>query len=185
MLKGEKVILRAITRDDQERLCQFDNDVELSTLANGAPWRPSSLERFLAEFDDSLHAEPRRNRVAFAVEADGKCIGDCSLQRIDPVARTAELGIYIGDREYLNRGYGRDAIRVLLRYAFLMQNLNRVWLETGSDNERAIRCYRACGFVEEARLRQHVWGGSERIDAVCMGLLRSEWEDRPNPRPLP
>ena len=176
MLRGEKVILRATTRADLERICQFDNDVELSILANGAPWRPELLARYQAEFDDALHREPRQDRVSFAIEADGKYIGDCSLQRIDPISRTAELGISIGDRDYLGRGYGRDAIRVVLGYAFRMQNLNRVWLETGSDNERAIRCYRACGFVEEARLRQHAWSDGGRVDGVCMGLLRDEWE---------
>jgi hypothetical protein len=80
-----------------------------------------------------------------------------------------------------------------------MQNLRRVWLETGSDNERAIRCYRACGFVEEARLRQHAWSGGGRVDGVCMGLLRDEWEasepsacpvlkwvgSQPSPQPSP
>jgi RimJ/RimL family protein N-acetyltransferase len=185
VLKGEKVILRAITRDDLERLCQFENDVELSVLANGAPWRPDLLARVQAEFDDQLHHEPPQNRVRFAIEADDKCIGDCSLQRIDRTSGTTELGISIGDRDYLGRGYGRDAIRVLLRYAFRIQNLYRVWLGTGSDNERAIRCYRACGFVEEGRLRQHAWSEGKRVDMVCMGLLRDEWEAGEPPMPSP
>jgi len=51
-----------------------------------------------------------------------------------------------------------------------------VWLRTNSENERALRCYRACGFVEEGRLRQHEWQNGRYLDTVCMGVLRSEWE---------
>jgi RimJ/RimL family protein N-acetyltransferase len=54
----------------------------------------------------------------------------------------------------------------------------KVYLSTGSHNERAIRCYRACGFVEEGRLRQQQWCAGEYIDVVYMGILREEWEAR-------
>ena len=185
MLKGEKVILRAITRDDMARFDEFGNDVEFAILEGNVPWTPTSLERRLARFEEELHRDPPTDRVGFAVEADGKLIGRIGLRDIDRVSGTAELGVAIGDREYWGRGYGRDAVRVLLRYAFLMQNLNRVWLRTGSSNERAIRCYRACGFVQEGILRQHDWSYGGRCDVVCMGILRDEWEDGPNPRPLP
>ncbi len=138
MLRGEKVILRAFTRED-------------------------------------LHKEPPNDHIHFAIEADGKLIGGIGIRSIDRVAGTAEMGVGIGDREYWGRGYGRDAIKVLLEYAFEMQNLHRVWLRTGSLNERAIRCYRACGFVQEGILRQHDWSYGGRCDVLCMGILRDEW----------
>ena len=85
--------------------------------------------------------------------------------------------IGIGDKAYWGRGYGRDALRTLLDYAFRLRNFRRVHLTVNSTNERAMRAYRACGFVEEGRLRQHVWSDGCYIDLVHMGLLRDEWEN--------
>ena len=51
-------------------------------------------------------------------------------------------------------------------------------MRVNAPNERAIRSYRACGFIEEGRLREHVWGDGQRIDLVYMGVLRSEWQSR-------
>ena len=68
---------------------------------------------------------------------------------------------------------------LLLDYAFRLRNLRKVWLSTNSDNERAIRAYLACGFVEEGRLRQHVWSNGQYLDEVRMGVLRDEWEQGP------
>ena len=64
----------------------------------------------------------------------------------------------------------------LFHYAFQYRNLRRVWLWVHARNERAIRAYHACGFVEEGRLRQHVWSNGDYDDAVYMGILREEWQ---------
>ena len=66
-------------------------------------------------------------------------------------------------------------MRLLLDYAFRHRNLNRVALRTHSENERAMRCYRACGFVEEGRLRRSIWIDGRYVDGVLMGILRDEW----------
>jgi RimJ/RimL family protein N-acetyltransferase len=56
-----------------------------------------------------------------------------------------------------------------------MLNLRRIWLEVSGANERGIRCYRACGFVEEGRMRAHIWNDGAYRDLVHMGILREEW----------
>ncbi|MEZ4728519.1 MAG: GNAT family protein [Caldilineaceae bacterium] len=73
------------------------------------------------------------------------------------------------------RGYGADAVRLLLAYAFRHHNVYRVYLSVNSNNTRAIGAYGRCGFVEEGRLRSHVWSNGEYIDLVQMGILRDEW----------
>ena len=80
----------------------------------------------------------------------------------------------IGDKDYWGRGYGREAVSLLLDYAFRVRNLRRVWLEVHAANERAIRAYKACGFVEEGRMREHVWLAGRYVDNVIMGVLREE-----------
>ena len=89
------------------------------------------------------------------------------------------MGVGIYDPEYVGKGYGRDAVTKLLDWSFGILNLRRVALETLATNERAIRAYRACGFVEEGRLREHEYVDGHYVDIVAMGVLRSEWEKAP------
>lgn len=171
MLHGEKVTLRAVTREDLERLAGFANDLEVELVGGGDPPVPRPFERIEKDFERGV-SDPPRNGTNFAIEADGECIGTCGLFNIDWTARHAELGVGIGDKDYWGKGYGREAVNLLLDYAFRLRNLRRVWLEVHAANERAIRAYRSCGFVEEGRMREHVWLGGRYVDNVIMGVLR-------------
>lgn len=177
MLRGEKVTLRAIARDDLPRLWVFENDPEFFLAGGGDPFGPVSLEGLRKGFDDEV-SEPPLRKTEFAIEADGEFIGRCGLYGIDPTVRHAELGIGIGDKGYWGLGYGREAVGLLLDYAFRVRNLRRVWLEVHAENERAIRAYRSCGFVEEGRMREHVWLDGRYVDNVIMGVLREGQSDR-------
>lgn len=178
MLRGEKVTLRAFRRDDLPRWHEFLNDVEVELLSGGDPPRPQTLESLERRFNEKMMRDGG-NSANFAVEADAKLIGYCTLSRFDTLSQTCELGIVIGDRAYWGRGYGREATNLLLDYAFRMRNFRKVWLTVSATNERAYRAYRACGFVEEGRLRAHVWNNGQYIDLVYMGILRDEWVKRP------
>lgn len=177
MLTGDKVILRAVRREDLPRIYQFNNDPEFAFLVDEEPWEPVSLERTEARFEEQV-SDSQRNGPRFAIEADQQYIGHCLLHTIDDFARTCQIGIGIGDPAYQGHGYGRDAVRLLLRYAFTMRNLRKVELSVNADNERAIRSYRACGFVDEGRLREHAFVNGAYIDVLCMGILRTEWLQR-------
>jgi RimJ/RimL family protein N-acetyltransferase len=177
MLKSQRLILRSFTRDDLPRMCLFNNDVEVELAGGGDPPMPQSLERLQAEFDQET-AKGGRDGAHFAIEADTKLIGQIVLHRFSETHRTCELGIAIGDKDYWGKGYGREAIELILDYAFRFRNQRKVFLTVNGNNDRAIRAYRACGFVEEGRWRSHVWSGGEYIDLVCMGILRDEWVAR-------
>jgi RimJ/RimL family protein N-acetyltransferase len=175
MLHGGKVTLRSLRREDLQRQSEFNNDVEFELLGGGEPWEPQSLQRLEAQFDEGLE-KGDRDGPSFAIEANGLYIGGCGLFHFDHAARTCELGIGIGDKAYWGQGYGRDAVRVLLDYAFRLRNLQKVWLTVNGNNPRAIGAYLACGFIEEGRLRRHVWSNGVYTDLIHMGLLREEWE---------
>jgi RimJ/RimL family protein N-acetyltransferase len=182
MLKSERVILRGVRREDLARLWEFNNDPEVELAGGGDPPLPQSLERLEAEFDENAR-KGGRDHTWFAIEADGKFIGQCVLFGFDEfrgVAHRCELGIAIGDKEYWGRGYGREAISLLVDYAFTHWNMQRVGLQVMATNDRAQRAYRAVGFVEEGRLRRHAWSNGKYVDSVCMSILREEWEARKN-----
>ncbi|HEU5430749.1 MAG TPA: GNAT family protein, partial [Thermomicrobiales bacterium] len=140
----------------------------------GDPPMPQQLERLVADFERDT-AGGGRDDGRYAIEIDGRFAGSCGLFDFDWTNRTAQLGIGIGEQRRWGQGYGREAIGLLLDVAFRLRNLRRVWLRTHAGNERALRCYRACGFQEEGRLRQHVWTDGGYQDEVYLGLLRSEW----------
>lgn len=177
MLKGQKVILRALTREDLPRLNEFNNDMEVELAGGGDPPMPQSLSRLQAEFDQQ-QASGGRDGASFAIEADEKFIGIAVLFNFDSTAHTCELGITIGDKDYWGRGYGREVVSLLIEYAFRYRNFHKVWLRVLGVNERAQRAYRACGLVEEGRLRSHVWSNGSYDDLIYMGILRSEWQQQ-------
>jgi RimJ/RimL family protein N-acetyltransferase len=173
MLQGERVLLRALTRDDLVRLSEFNNDLDVELAGGGDPPMPQSLERLQADFDRES-AKGGRNDATFAIDIDGKFIGACGVFNVNPTARTCELGIAIGDKAHWGQGYGREAVSLLVQYAFRYRNFRRVWLWVHAANERAIRAYRAAGFREEGRLREHAWSNGRYDDVVYMGVLREE-----------
>ena len=175
MLRGKRIILRSINRADLSHLCEFNNDVEVELAGGGDPPIPQTLARLEADFDQDT-ARGGRDGASFAIETEGTLIGQCALFNVNHTAQTCELGITIGDKSYWGQGYGREAINLLLDYAFRLRNVRKVWLTVNGSNERAVHAYRACGFVEEGRWRAHVWGNGAYDDLVCMGILREEWK---------
>jgi diamine N-acetyltransferase len=174
MLKGGKVTLRAMEREDLKSLHDLHHkNIDLVIMGYGY-WEPRSLAHYEKRFEKDLDGD---HEIAwFAIEADGKVIGDAGLHGLERKEGVAEMGIGIYDPDYIGKGYGREAIGLLLHWAFRVQNWRRIWLTTAAVNERAIRAYLACGFTEEGRLREHIFHDGEYIDLVEMGMLRSEWE---------
>jgi RimJ/RimL family protein N-acetyltransferase len=115
------------------------------------------------------------SEARFMIEAAGKPIGEVRLLGIHPCGR-AELAILIGEKEFWGRGYGGDAITLLLGFAFRDLGLRRVTLIADADNARGIRCYERCGFRHEGLLRAHRLRYGEPLDMVAMAVLR---EDHP------
>ena len=173
MLRGEYVVLRALREADFERWYAISaENLEVSLMGNGA-WWPFSVERARRRWEADVNALPDE-RFAFGVAVGDEFIGTVSLKDVDTRSQHAWLSIVL-DGERLGRGYGRDTLRTLLGWAFRTQNFHRISLETWATNERALRCYRAVGFVEEGRLREGVWLDGRFVDVVQMGVLRPEW----------
>ena len=175
MLEGKLVRLRALEKADVEREYRWINDQEVTQyLAARYPMSMTQEEEFIER-----QSRPGYSGLALAIETKkGEHIGNISLVGpTHPEERMAPLGIMLGEREYWSRGYGTDAIRTLLAFAFQEMNLNRVWLQVHEDNARAIACYKKCGFVEEGRLRQHWFKGGHYHDMIAMGILRGEFEE--------
>ena len=174
MIYGERVRVRAIEREDIPRFVRWFNDPEVRKyLLLHEPLSPAQEERW---FEEHLS---RKGDIILAIEArEGDAwvhIGNVGLHRIDWKNRVATLGIVVGEKEYWGRGYGTEAVRTMLRYAFGELGLNRVELETYSFNPRAQRCYEKVGFVRECVRRGARYRDGRFHDSITMGILREEF----------
>ena len=171
MLKGKLVSLRSMEKDDLKTLHALEKNVELVQFGNGQ-WEPEPLAAWEKHFEKDLE---REQFTSFVIEVEGIAIGGIGLHHKERRDGSTQFGIGIYHPDYVGKGYGREAITLLLDWAFYDQNWRRVWLEALSVNERAVRVYRALGFVEEGRLRQHAFFRGEYVDVFQMGMLREEW----------
>ena len=110
------------------------------------------------------------------IEADATAVGHVRLHSLEQADRKARLAIGLFSEARLGQGIGRRAVKMTLDHAFTAMGLHRVDLRVLSFNERAIRCYRACGFVHEGTEREAALIGGERHDDWIMGILSHEHE---------
>jgi len=175
MIKGEKVTLRAIEPSDIHTLWEWTQDEETMRLRN-YPAPPVSLAEAEREYQESL-SEGSSHHLRLAITTDsGKLIGEIALNHIDQRTGTADFTIAIGDKAYRGQGYGTDATRTLVRYAFEQLNLHRITLYVHAFNGRAVKTYEKCGFKHEGCLRQAQYMDGRYSDVLVMGLLREDFE---------
>ncbi len=177
MIEGKSVNLRAPEMDDLERNHRWINDREVTRfLVARYPMSLAAEEGWMR----NLIGKPMSyDGVFFAIETkEGPHIGNTNLFNVQAENRSAELGIMIGERDCWSKGYGADALRVLLRFGFEEMNLHRIALNVYAFNERGIACYRKVGFVEEGRMRERIFTEGAYHDVIDMSVLRHEWEAR-------
>ena len=171
-LEGELVLPRPRVDDDLALFARWHGnpDVRHWLHMSEMPAQTLELERQRWQI-----ARNDPTRVSFVIETlDGVPIGNIVLIAVDAIHRRAELGIAIGEKGDWGRGYGTDAIRVILRFAFEVLKLRRVELITDIDNERGIRAYEKCGFVCEGVLRAKRMRYGEPLDMLIMAVLRED-----------
>jgi RimJ/RimL family protein N-acetyltransferase len=175
-LVGEKCYLSPPAPEDAELWAAWENDLEVTIPLGDEAYTPSSPERTREMIADAL----KRGEHVFAIIdlATEQAIGRGMLFNVDLVNRAAMLGIVIGEKAFWGKGYGTDATRLLLEYAFTLLNLNSVMLGVFAFNERAIACYRRVGFREIGRRRQARIIGGQKHDAILMDIPAEEFESR-------
>jgi RimJ/RimL family protein N-acetyltransferase len=150
-------------------------DSELLRLAESDPAQMWS-EKKRKEWAEKQMEKDGNNNFRFSIRtlSDDLLIGEISIhpQWVDA---DAWVGIGLGERDYWGRGYGTDAMRLIVQYGFIELNLQRVSLALHSYNDRALKSYEKVGFKVEGTLRQDTLREGRRTDGIFMGILRDEW----------
>lgn len=168
--------LRAIERSDIPRFVRWLNDPEVTEfLLISHPLSTDMEEKW---YENQLQNDPASGQVMAIEVLVGDAwlhIGNTGLHDVNQISRYAEFGIFIGEKDYWNRGYGSMATNLILRYGFETLNLNRIYLHVYQNNLRGISSYEKAGFVKEGVLRQGVYKNGRYLDLIVMAMLKSEW----------
>jgi RimJ/RimL family protein N-acetyltransferase len=177
ILVGELIRLRGVRDDDLPVLAAWEMDPgRLTTLSS---WVVPPSETAARERITRWSANDKDN-LGFAIETlddPPLLVGNVGLWGARPKDRCATIGIALG-REYVGRGYGTDAMRVIVSYGFREMGLHRIQLTVAPFNPAGIRAYEKAGFVEEGRLRESVLHDGRWYDEVLMSVLDHEWAAR-------
>jgi RimJ/RimL family protein N-acetyltransferase len=177
MIYGERIRLRAITRDDLPLFVKWLNDPEVTHgLMHYLPFSMEDEESWF----EGMHKTPQVEHplvIDICSEEGWETIGDCGLFDFDWRIRQAEFGIMIGAKHHWNEGYGTETLRLMIEHGFNSLNLNRIWLRVYENNPRAIRSYEKAGLTIEGRKRQAHFDKGEYLDVMLMSILRSEWQE--------
>jgi len=175
LLHGRLVYLAAQDPDSEaETVASWSHDSKFLRLLDSDPARPRTTQywnRSLTDGGDSPNSFP------FGIHAldDGRLIGFVVLWITSWPWAEAMVAIGVGKAADRGRGYGTDAMRLALRYAFAELNLERVTLQVYSLNPRAIHAYEKAGFVREGQEREWLRRDGERYGQVSMGIVRADW----------
>ncbi|MBV9156749.1 MAG: GNAT family N-acetyltransferase [Acidobacteriaceae bacterium] len=175
---GQQVYIRGLERADLEKMVGWINDEDVTRLLFMG-LRPANIELLAEQWQQD---QRNQNEVAFAVcdKQSDAFIGTTGLYSINWVMRSAEFRVFLGEKEFWNRGVGTECTRLMTVYGFEKLNLNKVWLGVNADNVGGARAYTKAGFVREGILRQEQYRNFRYYDVIRMSLLRSEYEQLRN-----
>jgi RimJ/RimL family protein N-acetyltransferase len=180
LLVGERVQLRALAEDDLPTLARWEMDPgRMVTLTDrvAPPSEARARERFTR-----MCANDGAD-VGFSVVAlddPQPLVGSVSMFGVGGKNRSGTIGIALG-REYMGRGYGTDAMRLIVSYGFRELGLHRIELTVAPFNAAGVRAYEKAGFVQEGRHREAVWHDGHWYDEVVMSVLEEDWAARRQP----
>jgi RimJ/RimL family protein N-acetyltransferase len=171
-LTGRRVYLRPFSRDDLHYIQKWSSDAELRKLIGEvAPMSRAETEKFYKE----LLADKDRMWFVIALRRGDRVIGEAGLLRMFRPWRATDMTIIIGEKDAWGKGYGTEAGRLLLNYAFLRLGFHRVSIGVVGFNERALRFWESLGFKKEGVHRDGYYCNNEYSDFVMMSILEDEF----------
>ncbi|HEY6958427.1 MAG TPA: GNAT family protein [Candidatus Limnocylindria bacterium] len=182
VLRGERVTLRPMTYADARDLMRWGNDADFAWFQWGrSPGRwpdDASAREWIDRF-------AQRSGVLFAIEHDGRAVGFANYRDWQPKAKSAEIGIGIGEKALWSKGLGREALGLLVKHLVDDVGAHRVNLHVLAYNDRAINSYKAAGFEVEGIERDAVMTDrGSYSDDVAMAYIAGRKPPAFDPRPV-
>ena len=176
MLKGNKIILRPVESQDIEKFYKWRNDPDIKKMAMMHPF-PVTLESEKKWFENISNNKDNKLIIFSVVDnSDKRVVGFIRLFNINWIHRYSYFGIVLGEEIARGKGFGKDAVKLIVDYALNTLNLHKIVLEVIDANNIAIELYKQLGFIEEGRLKNQVLIDNHWHDVLIMSLLKDKEE---------
>jgi RimJ/RimL family protein N-acetyltransferase len=176
MYEGESVRLRRLELQDADAIMAYWNQYELRQyLPTPLPTSSDDMLQYIKLVNEAFS---KRSKFTFGIESkdDSTLIGIIDLANISWMSRNGEISVFaVFDPDYRGKGYGKDALIVILDMAFSVLNLHTVYLWVASFNDRAIGFYEGVGFKTQGKLRELAFRDGQHYDVIIMDILKSEF----------
>jgi len=176
-LVATRIVLREYQWEDLPHIREWVNDHEITKNLHDIFLFPNTVYETETFLKTMIEGKSGNKGFIISDKETLSYIGQIDLHQIDYRNRNAVLGIVIGKKDYLGKGYGSEAITLLEHFVFHSLNLNRLELEVYDFNERAYHCYLKCGFKEEGRMRQKLFRDGRYCDVIKMAILKEDYEE--------
>lgn len=176
LLHGRNIIINSISEPDLERIHKWFNNVSFLRYYDMLPAIPQNGKQVAKAIEDFVNSD-RSMMLAIRLKESNQIIGVIGLFDIQWTNGTATFFIGIGEDGYTGKGYGSEAIELMLDFGFHELNLYRIQLNVIAYNTAAINAYEKVGFIREGCFRELVFREGKRHDLYLYGLLRDEWKN--------
>ena len=173
---GDRIYLspRGASDEEIEKFTEWMNDFQVTDYINKSEQIMTAIGK--KEWLENTARKNENKNFNIIDLNSNKLIGTIGLEKFNWTSRNAVLGIFIGDKNYRNNGYGTEAIKLLLEFGFKYLNLHSIRLSLLSVNERAHKCYLKCGFKDAGKSREEIFLNGKYYDKLYMDILEGEFE---------
>ncbi|MGE7781585.1 GNAT family N-acetyltransferase [Peribacillus sp. NPDC097264] len=172
-LIGERIYLRYLKESDAPILLENTKDEEIRYMTGTKSI--FTLEQLQCHIKN-VREDPSRHDLAICLNESDQMIGELSISDMDEEDKKAGFRISMNTIELTGKGYGTEAIRLVLAFVFEELSLNRLQLEVFSHNLRGIRAYEKVGFIKEGILRESLYFKGKYSDEIIMAILKRDYE---------
>ena len=174
MQESRSVYVRPVKKEDMKSFYKAAQDEEIRYMTGTR--HVFTMDQLYEHYERIIQDETRFD-FAICLRDNDELLGYLSIVEIDRENQKAGFRIALHSRGHLNKGYGTEAVRLALKFAFETLKLNRLQLEVFSHNSRALRAYEKAGFKREGIIRQSLFLNNQYSDEIIMGMLKKEYEE--------
>lgn len=170
-IEGEKVYLSPMNLEDIEKYVKWMNDFS-TTDGLGSSSKVTTFESEKSWLINNM--DKKEQQFAIVLKETDKLIGNCGFVDINHLHQRGEVGLFIGEEENRSKGYGTEALSLLVEYGFNYLNLKNIMLKVFSFNKRAIKSYEKVGFKVFGKRTEVYYLNGKWYDEYFMEILRKE-----------
>ena len=172
-LIGDNIYLSPISLDDVEEYAEMVNDIKVSVGLGYLSY--TNIVDFEREKEFLISVKKEKMFAVRLLEND-ELLGNIGFNSLDIINRNGALGVLIGNPRHQRKGYGTEALKLILDYGFSFLNLRNISLSVFEYNEPAYNLYKKVGFKEVGRLRKDLEIMGKTYDVIILDMLKEEFQ---------